>query len=87
MKKKQNTSQLLENLKSAVSGLSDQEKEIFRDNLLSFLLFGDHTPTEAHPAKEPLKGISEDERALLRKLAAQTEELFRIMNKNNETEE
>ena len=87
MKKKHDTNQIIKDLKSAVNELNSEEKENFKDNLLAFLLFGYQTSSSALPEKEILKGISENERALIRKLADQTEELFKAMNRDNEPEE
>ena len=67
--------------------LSCEEKEKFRDNMLSYLLFGEQLlKSEVMPA-ETLKGITDEERELIKKLAAQTDELYRIMNKNCNPEE
>lgn len=80
MKKTTETKQVLDNIKSAVSGMSATEKENFRDNLLAFLLFGDHHTPINKTEVEPLMGITAQEKELIRKLAAQTEELYRVMN-------
>ncbi|MDQ3051142.1 MAG: hypothetical protein M3Q95_09685 [Bacteroidota bacterium] len=86
MKKKAKAQNILKELKSQVSNLSQEEQEKFRDNLLAYLLFGDQSSNSVLPGKETLKGISEAERMLIRKLAAQTEELFRTMNQEDEEE-
>lgn len=86
MKKKAKAQNILKELKSQVNNLSVEEQEKFRDNLLAYLLFGDQNSNAALPGKETLKGISEEERNLIRKLASQTEELFRTMNGEDEEE-
>ncbi len=86
MKKKQNTTQIIENIKSTVNGLNPAEKENFRDHLLAYLLFGEQTP-EPGPENENLKGLTASERALIRKLAAETEALYRAMNRDIDAEE
>jgi len=84
MKMKQNTNKIIEDLKSKVNDLSSEEKEIFRDHLLAYLLFGDPALIPTLPAKANMKGITTEERALIKKLAAQTEALFKAMNKTKE---
>ncbi len=80
MKKTPNNKQVLDDLKSAVSGMSPMEKENFRDNLLAFLLFGEQTNAMDSVKQELLQGITAQEKELIRKLAAQTEELYKAMN-------
>lgn len=84
MKMKQNTSKIIEDLKSRVNDLCSEEKETFRDHLLAYLLFGDPVLNPKLPAKGNIKGITIEERALIIKLAAQTEALYKAMNKTKE---
>ena len=87
MKKKENTSRIIENIKSAVNGLNSDERENLRDHLLAYLLFGEPSQEKDQTENENLKGISEHERALIRKLAADTEALWRAMNRDIDAEE
>jgi len=81
MKKKQNTQQIAEKVKSMVNDLGAAEKENLKDELLAFLLFGDTTPEYINAANESLKGLTQEEMKLIRKLAKQTEDLYRLSKK------
>ena len=86
MKNPHNTTIIFEELKSKVKRLTSEEKEQLRDKVLAFLLFGEVKPA-VQPIHEPLNGITDMERELIKKLASQTEEMFRLMNRNCDPEE
>lgn len=59
--------------------LDSGDKELLRDELLAYLLFGNYHDSKGpmENPSSPLRGLSNHERELIRKLADQTEELFR----------
>ncbi len=79
MNSKQKIAVILETVKEQTDLLDTKHKEILRDELLAYLLFGNYHdskgPTEPHSSE--LRGLSNHERELIKKLADQTEALFR----------
>ena len=77
MKKKEHTDKVLNQVKTLVNEMDSTEKENLRDELLAFLLFGDTQPEHIEAANESLKGLTPEETNLIRKLARQTEDLYK----------
>ncbi|HMT29975.1 MAG TPA: hypothetical protein PKD91_11910 [Bacteroidia bacterium] len=70
---------LIEQVKSFSEKMGQAEREILRDELLAYLLFGNY-----HDVKSPVgaphdsfRELTRKERELIRKLANQTEALYR----------
>jgi hypothetical protein len=83
MKKKQPASKIAEKIKSLVNESDFEQKEILKDELLAFLLFGDTSPEYISAANESLKGLTVEEMELIRKLAKQTEDLYKASKKGD----
>ncbi len=79
MNSKQKITVILETVKEQTNLLDLKDKEMLRDELLAYLLFGNYHdskgPSESNSSQ--LNGLSNYERELIKKLADQTEALFR----------
>lgn len=70
---------IMEQVKEMTAHMAQGEKEAFRDELLSWLLFGEsHQQPSSSTENHPMKGLNEEEKQLIRKLAEKTEALYRI---------
>ncbi len=80
---------LVEQLRLLSTKLSNSEKEQLRDELLSMLLFTDFIKNDAPLLGDngQLKELNNQEKELIRKLASQTEALFKLMRNQNEDNE
>jgi hypothetical protein len=71
---------IVERIKWHTKSLTEQEKGMLRDELLSMILF--NTANESNNENtlnaNAFSGLSESEKTLIKKLAAQTETLYRI---------
>lgn len=74
---------IIDLVKGKTEGLSTEEKELLRDELLAYLLFSEYTnSTNQHSSAQLQHGtLSEVERSLIRKLAEKTELLYKLMDK------
>jgi hypothetical protein len=88
MKTSTKTEQVINEMKSITDGLTPEEKEAVRDQLIAYLLFSHHTsftPTGGQNNSH-VQGLTEEERELIRKIAEQTEKLHRLMNQDDSGE-
>ena len=69
--------QSIQTIKELFNSLSPTEKEQFRDELLSWLLFDGK-------CRNNLKGLSEKDKELIERLAKQTERLYWLMRGSGE---
>ena len=79
------SNRLIHELKALISDLDASEKEMLKDELLAILLFGDEEKRKQavdNPA-DSKRGLTNEEKELIRKLAAQTEALFRRNEKKD----
>lgn len=70
---------ILEQFKSQEAKLAPAEKDKLRTELLSYLLF-DNARNNSENSNRAITGLSEEEKELIKKLAARTEALHRLMN-------
>lgn len=77
---------IIESVKEVSCQLNSSDKEVLRDQLLAYLLFGNYNDQKGVEIKSngTLEGLTKDERELLKKLAAQTEALFRAHQNKDE---
>ena len=78
---------IIERVKWHSRNLNAQEQEMLRDELLSLLLFKNPTADtfSNHKMEQSLTGLTEEEKALILKLASQAEQLYRLnRNKDND---
>jgi hypothetical protein len=75
--------EILETLRNRTDDLSSEEQEMLRDELLSMMLFSEFSAGEK-PIENNLDGLSEEEKELIRKLARDTETLYRIWKDQQE---
>lgn len=80
------TEEVISNIKSITEGLTPEEIESVRDQLIAYLLFSsDLRITRLNdPHANRIQGLTRDERELIRKIAEQTERLHRLMNSEDE---
>ena len=83
MTEKKTIQDKLAQVHNLMKGLPAGEREIFRNHLLSWLLFENFDDKAGKP-DGTLSGLSEKERELILKLAKQTEELHRIMKSESD---
>lgn len=86
MKGNKKISEFVDVVKTFTEGLSDEEKEIMRDEMLAFLLFNEFKTASKHTGNKRLDSLTEHERKLIRKLSEQTELLNRLLNENRNKE-
>ena len=86
MKTNSKTEEVISNIKSITEGLTPEERESVRDQLIAFLLFSsDLRMTQINdPQAQRIQGLTEEERDLIRKIAEQTEKLHRMMNSDDD---
>ena len=79
MNSKQKITVILETVKEQTNLLDSKDKEMLRDELLAYLLFGNYHDSKgpAESNSTQLHELSNYERELIKKLADQTEALFR----------
>jgi len=79
MNSKQKIAVILETVKEQTNLLDSRDKEMLRDELLAYLLFGNYYDSigPAESTSIQMRGLSNHERELIKKLADQTEALFR----------
>lgn len=79
MNNKQKIAVILETVKEQTNLLDSKHKEMLRDELLAYLLFGNYHDSKRsiESSSTLLRGLSDHERELIKKLADQTEELFK----------
>jgi hypothetical protein len=71
---------IIDQVKALTKGMSGQEMEQFRDEFIAWLLFRDNflENSDQNTNHDNLKGLTEKEKALILKLASQTNALYRI---------
>lgn len=86
MKTNQKTEEVISHMKSVTDGLTREERETVRDQLIAYLLFShDLRITQLNESEnQRVQGLTEEERELIRKIAEQTERLHRLMNSNDD---
>jgi hypothetical protein len=84
MKRKAAPDKIFRQVKSIMNSVQKEQREELRDELLAFLLFGETNPETISAANESLKGLTREEKELIRKLADQTEALYRAHKAGNE---
>ena len=79
---------IIERIKWHSRGLNDMERELLRDELLAILFIKDSNiyNTSDHSIEQSIKGLSEEEKMLIKKLASQTEMLSRLKKNNGQGE-
>lgn len=80
MKKAICVTEAIDRFKALTEHLTESEKEVVRDRLLAFLLFGDDT---MQTSTNRIGTLSDEERRLIKTLADQTNRLHRLMNEEN----
>lgn len=75
MKKVVRVTEAVDRFKALTQNLTESEKEVVRDQLLAFLLFGD-----SNNAIKNSGTLTEEERRLIKTLADQTDRLHRLMS-------
>jgi len=81
MKSKNKISSIIEHIREHSSELNEHEKEMLNDELLSILLFNDLNLDKFQGTQNSnaFNGLSDAEKALIKKLSDQTEQLFNVI--------
>ena len=69
---------IIERVKWHSQNLNTQEKDMLRDELISLLLFSNSTSQPANTIDQSFRSLTAEEKALIQKLAQQTDELYRL---------
>lgn len=81
MKKVVRVTEAVDRYKALTENLTESEKEVVRDQLLAFLLFGD-----SGNATRKSGSLSEEERRLIKTLSDQTDRLYRLMSDEDDNQ-
>ncbi|MBL0340975.1 MAG: hypothetical protein IPP71_08625 [Bacteroidetes bacterium] len=86
MSEKKNIAGIIEKVREFSNQLDAQEKEVLRDQLIAYLLFGNYNDQKNIERKKivALSGLTEQERELIKKLAQQTEALYRAKHEDDQ---
>ena len=87
MKKSKKIKDFVEVVKTFSDSLSENEREIMRDEMLAFLLFNEFKTASQKNEDSRLGNLTEHERKLIRKLSEQTELLNRLLNSDKKSKD
>ncbi len=86
MSDKKRIAGIIEKVKEITHDLDAHQKESLKDQLLAYLLFGNYNDLKGveriHNGQ--LQGLTDKERDLIKKLAAQTEALYKAKHENED---
>ena len=75
---------ILDKVKDLTQHMNGQEMENLRDELIAWLLFSDNEKSAIPHISQNMKGLTEVEKELIRKLASQTNDLYRASRNTDE---
>ena len=87
MKKYSDLPDVIKQVKTLSESLTSAEKEQLRDELLAFFLFSEFNKTNCVRECDKnvtMQSLTEEERILIKKLAEQTEALYRAQNRGED---
>lgn len=81
MKKVIRVTEAVDRFKALTENLTESEKEVVRDRLLAFLLFG-----QSNTATQKPETLTDEERRLIQTLSEQTNRLHQLMSDEDENQ-